>query len=103
VKPSFIIVVRQRPEAVTQSKRKRAVDALPAACLPDKGRFLKDIVPKLQNYYGKAIKENHASGVNAMHDAIWAAYFHMKSTDTSSNHKFCPKGEKSCTPQEGKT
>jgi hypothetical protein len=41
----------------------------PATSLPDKGRFEKEMVPKLQNYYGKAIKQNHQS-VDSMHEAI---------------------------------
>jgi hypothetical protein len=70
------------------------VQRTPATRLPDKGRFLKDIVPKLQGYYGKAIKNNTPS-VDAMHDEIWAAWFHMTSTFKKPKHDSCPKGETS--------
>lgn len=70
------------------------VQKTPAARLPDKGRFLKDIVPKLQSYYGKAIKDNTPS-VDAMHDGIWAAWYHMSSTYDDPHHELCPKGDSS--------
>jgi hypothetical protein len=66
----------------------------PAARLPAKGRFLKEIVPKLQNYYGNAIKSNTPS-VDAMHDGAMSALYHMSSTDAKPRHDLCPKGEKS--------
>ena len=66
----------------------------PAARLPDKGRFLKDMVPKLQGYYGKAIKNNLKSA-DEMHDAIWATWYHLSSTDDNPEHNYCPEGEES--------
>jgi hypothetical protein len=70
------------------------VTKTPATSLPDKGRFEKEMVPKLQNYYGKAIKQNHQY-VDAMHEAIWASFHHMSSTDGKHNHSLCPKGKTS--------
>jgi hypothetical protein len=66
----------------------------PAARLPQKGRFLKDIVPKLQNDYGKAIKSK-TNSVDAMHDAIMSTLHHMSSTDANPQHHLCPEGETS--------
>jgi hypothetical protein len=69
-------------------------ETTPAAKLPDKGRFQKEVIPKLQNYYGKAIKTNHES-VENMYNAIWASFYYMASTDKKPDHKRCPTGEKS--------
>lgn len=69
-------------------------DETPASRLPDKGRFQKDIVPKLQNYYGSAIKSN-LNSVEKMHNAVWATWYHMRSTDEKPQHDLCPPGKDS--------
>jgi hypothetical protein len=69
-------------------------DKTPARNLPDKGRFKRDIIPKLQGYYGKAIK-NNIDSVDAMYNAIWATWYHMSSTNKNPMHEKCPLGEDS--------
>jgi hypothetical protein len=60
----------------------------PAARLPDKGRFQKDMVPKL-------LWESHKKNLDSadqMHDAIWSTWYHMSSTDEDPQHHLCPPG-----------
>ncbi|KAH7966550.1 hypothetical protein HPB49_017443 [Dermacentor silvarum] len=56
-----------------------------------KGRLTGDLITKLTNYYGWALK-SHSGNVDAMHTAVWATYYHVTSTDNKSNHSLCPRG-----------
>ena len=46
-------------------------------------------IDNLQNYYGKAIRDN-TNSVENMRRAIWATYFHKLSTDDRPLHNLCP-------------
>lgn len=52
------------------------------------------MIAKLQNYYGKAIRENLDS-IDSMRKAIWATYYHISSTPENPCHQFCPATEDS--------
>lgn len=47
-------------------------------------------IDKLQDYYGKAIREN-TGNIDSMQRAVWATYFHKISTDKEPHHGLCPK------------
>ncbi|XP_037512469.2 uncharacterized protein LOC119389334 [Rhipicephalus sanguineus] len=60
-----------------------------------RGEKLKDMaIQKLQTYYQVAITSSRGS-IKAMHRAIWASYFHCRSTDNANTHEFCPDGPES--------
>ncbi|KAH6943670.1 hypothetical protein HPB50_025062 [Hyalomma asiaticum] len=60
-----------------------------------RGEKLKDtVIQKLQTYYQVAITSSRGS-IKAMHRAIWASYFHCRSTDDANTHEFCPDGPES--------
>ena len=46
-------------------------------------------IDNLQNYYGRAIRDN-TNSVENMRRAIWATYFHKLSTDDRPLHNLCP-------------
>ena len=53
-----------------------------------KGRLTKDAIESLQNYYGKAIRDN-VGDVNAMMKAVQATLLHKNSTDEAPRHHLC--------------
>lgn len=56
-----------------------------------KGRLTGDLITKISSYYGWAIK-SFAGDVDKMHNAVWATFYHITSTDERPNHSFCPHG-----------
>ena len=58
-----------------------------------RGKLTKDKIIKIQNYYGRAIKDN-ASDVPLMKKRIFAILYHLSSTDEMPKHVHCPPGEK---------
>ncbi|KAH7940305.1 hypothetical protein HPB52_023019 [Rhipicephalus sanguineus] len=64
------------------------------ASLGGKGRLTAELVTKLTNYYGWALKA-HQGNIDEMENAVLATYYHVTSTDTKPQHSRCPKGEES--------
>lgn len=62
--------------------------------LKGKGRLSAPVIDQLQNYYGTAIGKN-THDVLAMKRAIWAIFYHKRSTYVKPIHDFCPEGESS--------
>ncbi|XP_035210537.1 uncharacterized protein LOC118184907 [Stegodyphus dumicola] len=62
--------------------------------LSGKGRLTDSAISRLSLYYGNAIRQ-HADSLKDMRNAIWALYFHTRSTDSDPLHTFCPTGESS--------
>lgn len=56
-----------------------------------KGRLTDKLIDKLTVFYGNAIRE-HKDSLSDMRKAIWAVYFHTRSTDADPLHHFCPLG-----------
>ena len=59
-----------------------------------RGQLTKEKIMKIQNYYGRAVKDN-ADNVELMKKRIFAILFHMSSTNDSPKHIHCPPGTKS--------
>ncbi len=59
-----------------------------------KGKLTKEKIIKIQNYYGRAIKDNAGDPI-LMKKRIFAILYHMSSTDTNPKHVHCPPGDKS--------
>ena len=62
-----------------------------------RGRLTDKVIDQMQNYYGKAIRDN-SGNIENMKTSIWAIYHHMIKDDTLSleeQHKLCPKGKDS--------
>ena len=53
-----------------------------------RGQLTKEKI-KIQNYYGRAIKDN-ADDLETMKKKIFAILFHMSSTNDTSKHVHCP-------------
>ena len=58
------------------------------------GRLTKQVIDKLQNYYGMAIRSN-VGDLRGMMMAVQATLHHMTSTDGRPVHHMCPEGENS--------
>ena len=59
------------------------------------GRLLDRMIDLLQNYFGKAIR-NNTTDLQAMAKAAWAALMHKVAFENEEErHKFCPEGEAS--------
>ncbi len=59
-----------------------------------KGKLTKDKIIKIQNYFGRAIKDN-ASDIGLMKKKIFVILHHLCSNDQSPKHLYCPPGDKS--------
>lgn len=59
-----------------------------------KGRLTDKMIEKLTIYYGNAIRE-HKNNLTEMRKAVWAIYFHTRSTNSEPLHTFCPTGPES--------
>ena len=62
-----------------------------------KGRLLKVVIDKLQNYYGTEIRQN-VGNHRTIQDAIRAIFFHTikgSNKTADSQHHNCPKGSNS--------
>jgi hypothetical protein len=53
-----------------------------------RGRLTNDQIDKIQAYYGNAIRANKGNLVR-MREAVWAIYFHKRSSDDAPNHNLC--------------
>ena len=63
--------------------------------LGGKGKLTKDLIDKLQKYYGIAIRTN-AGDLQKMKEAINASLFHcLATTSTPHMHVYCPDGKES--------
>ncbi|XP_077517393.1 uncharacterized protein LOC144128162 [Amblyomma americanum] len=58
--------------------------------LGGKGGLTQQLIKKLTNYYGLALR-NH-SEVEEMQRAVMATYYHITSTDGEPHHELCPPG-----------
>ncbi len=59
-----------------------------------KGKLTNQMILKIQNYYGKAIKDN-AEDISVMKKRIFAILYHLTSSDKDPKHMHCPPGERS--------
>ena len=59
-----------------------------------KGKLTQDKIKKIQNYYGRAIKE-HSNDLDLLKKRIYAILFHLSSSDEHPKHNHCPPGERS--------
>ena len=59
-----------------------------------KGKLTNQMIIKIQNYHGHAIKDN-AGDVSLMKRRICAILVHLTSTDKEPKHTHCPPGNKS--------
>ena len=62
--------------------------------LAGKGKLTQEKITKIQNYYGRAIKDN-ANDVEVMKKRIFAILFHLSSSNDHPKHTHCPPGAKS--------
>lgn len=68
-----------------------------------KGRLTVNVISSLTKYYGLAIRR-HPDSVADMQKAIWATFFHKKSSDKKPCHDNCPVGPESwCSWQRSKS
>ncbi|GFV08040.1 uncharacterized protein TNCV_1046691 [Trichonephila clavipes] len=56
-----------------------------------KGRLTDRMIDLITTYYGNAIRQNKTC-LSDMRKAVWAVYFHIRSSDEEPLHSFCPVG-----------
>ena len=59
-----------------------------------KGKLTEALVKKIQNYYGRAIRDN-SDDTTLMKKRIFAILFHLSSSDDHPKHVHCPEGDSS--------
>ncbi|GFW00998.1 uncharacterized protein TNCV_1762361 [Trichonephila clavipes] len=59
-----------------------------------KGRLTERMIDLITTYYGSAIRQNETC-LSDMRKAVWAVYFHIRSSDEEPLHSFCPVGSNS--------
>ncbi|GFV16011.1 uncharacterized protein TNCV_2197921 [Trichonephila clavipes] len=59
-----------------------------------KGRLTDRMIDLITTYYGNAIRQNKTY-LSDMRKAVWAVYFHIRSSDEEPLHSFCPVGPNS--------
>ena len=72
---------------------KKLVDSSKAqgSTISGKGKLTQEKILKIQNYYGRAIKDN-AHDIELAKKRIYAILFHMTSSDAYPKHMHCPPG-----------
>lgn len=75
-------------------KEKGAEKLSDGKTISGKGRLTDNVINQLSSYYGNAIRQN-SNSTKDMRNAIWAIYFHTRSTDAEPLHSFCPVGPNS--------
>ena len=60
-----------------------------------KGKLTQVKIKKIQNYYGKAIKD-YSDDIPLLKKRIMAIILHLSSTDNTPKHMHCPPGERLC-------
>lgn len=75
-------------------KTRRGVKLSDGKTIRGKGRLTDSEIDNIQQYYGKAIREN-CKDVDQMKKAIWAIYYHKFSTNENPTHQLCPTGKTS--------
>ncbi|GFU78747.1 uncharacterized protein TNCV_1389901 [Trichonephila clavipes] len=59
-----------------------------------KGKLTDRMIDLITTYYGNAIRQNKTC-LSDMRKAVWAVYFHIRSSDEEPLHSFCPVGPNS--------
>ncbi|GFW65225.1 uncharacterized protein TNCV_394911 [Trichonephila clavipes] len=59
-----------------------------------KGRLTDRMIDLITTYYGNAIRQNKTC-LSDIRKAVWAVYFHIRSSDEEPLHSFCPVGPNS--------
>ncbi|GFX93095.1 uncharacterized protein TNCV_140391 [Trichonephila clavipes] len=59
-----------------------------------KGRLTDRMIDLITTYYGNAIRQNKTC-LSDMRKAVWAVYYHIRSSDEEPLHSFCPVGPNS--------
>ncbi|GFX14490.1 uncharacterized protein TNCV_1616731 [Trichonephila clavipes] len=59
-----------------------------------KGRLTDRMIDLITTYYGNAIRQNKTC-LSDMRKAVWAVYFHIRSSNEEPLHSFCPVGPNS--------
>ncbi|GFX22965.1 uncharacterized protein TNCV_2086731 [Trichonephila clavipes] len=59
-----------------------------------KGRLTDRMIDLITTYYGNAIRQNKTC-LSDTRKAVWAVYFHIRSSDEEPSHSFCPVGPNS--------
>lgn len=63
--------------------------------LAGRGKLTEEVIGKLTDYYGYAIRRNAGKTVEEMRRDIMSTYYHCISTDKNPKHFFCPEGDTS--------
>lgn len=71
--------------------------------LSGKGRLTGDLITKLTNYNGWALKLCPVSNIDGMYKAVLATYHHICSTGQHPYHSLCPQGANSWRKQNAAT
>ena len=56
-----------------------------------RGRLTDQLINKLQNYFGLALR-NNLNDIEKMHRDVLAILYHRTSSDNKTMHQYCPKG-----------
>ena len=94
-------VQKRMGSGLREFKRKhRGMELSDNKVVGGKGRLTDQVIDKIQNYYGEAIR-NNAENIELMETAIWAIFHHMIRNDEielDKQHGLCQKGGSSwCT------
>ena len=71
-----------------------AVSKAQKESLSGKGKLTQEKITKIQNYYGRAIKD-YSNDITLLKRRIFAILLHFSSSDEHPKHVHCPTGEKS--------
>lgn len=63
--------------------------------LAGRGKLTEEVIGKLTDYYGYAIRRNADKTVEEMRRDIMSPFYHCISTDKEPKHFLCPEGEQS--------
>lgn len=95
--------LRKLVKETTAEQKTKTGEQRKKKLLAGRGKLTDNVIEKLTDYYGNAIRRNVGKTVNEMRNDIMSTYFHCSSSDAKPMHFLCPKGTESwCFWQRGK-
>ncbi|GFW93507.1 uncharacterized protein TNCV_47101 [Trichonephila clavipes] len=87
-------LVQKRMETRLRKLKQMSCKLSDGKSIGGKGRLTDRMIDLITTYYGNAIRQNKTC-LSDMRKAVWAVYFHIRSSDEEPLHSFCPVGPNS--------
>ncbi|GFW32562.1 uncharacterized protein TNCV_1121911 [Trichonephila clavipes] len=93
-KLNVLDMFKRMRNSFTKIKTKMSSKLSDGKSIGGKGSLTDRMIDLITTYYGNAIRQNKTC-LSDMRKAVWAVYFHIRSSDEEPLHSFCPVGPNS--------